>query len=676
MYFSGVKRMLKRRLLVSAAAVWLVPGFAAAADLELKRVMLSTGGVGYFEYEAKVSGDDELTLTVRLDQVDDVMKSLVVFDDKGAVGEVSLPGRQPLGDAFRELPFGPEAMSSPVALLDALRGAEVTVTGSRTLTGRILSVTAEDLILPNNGGTVTRTRVSLMTAGGVSQFILEEADSLSFTDPTLQAAVDKALSALAAQGARDSRVLTLRAPGEGERTVTVAYVVETPLWKTSYRLTLPNQQGGGGSAELQGWAILENMSGEDWRNVELTLVSGNPVTFRQALYDSYYVDRAAVPVEVVGRILPPVDEQQQLRKAGGSAAYDQGGDHYAESVAAPAPMPQAASAAEIAAAEATESATQVVFRMPGPVTVPQGHSLLVPFIDRAVPAVRVAYYLPEVQPTHPLAAVLLSNDGENGLPPGVVTLYERDAAGAVTYVGDARLGTLPAGERRLLSFAVDQKVSIRQDKGSTQTLTEVKISGGVMTLNSREIHRITYEIQGAAREDRAVLLEQARWNGWTLVEPAEQQLDVTPQSYRALVFVDAGGKQSFAFALERPVRQRFELINLDDRTLLYYLEAQNLPDAAKQALQQLVTLREELARQQREFGDIEAQLDHILQDQERIRRNLASVPSESDLQRRYLEELNKQEDELARLRAASDQKRQDIAAAEQAIADYIKTIEI
>lgn len=669
--------MLKRRLLVSAAAVWLVPGVAVAADLELKRVMLSTGGVGYFEYEAKVSGDDTLTLTVRLDQVDDVMKSLVVFDDKGGVGEVSLPGRQPLGDAFRELPFGPEALESPAALLDSLRGAEVTVTGSRTLKGRILSVTSEDLILPNNGGTITRTRVSLMTAAGVSQFILEEADSLSFTDPTLQSAVDKALTALAAQGGRDSRVLTLQAPGEGERTVTVAYVVETPLWKTSYRLTLPSQQGeGGGSAELQGWAILENMSGEDWENVELTLVSGNPVTFRQALYDSYYVDRAAVPVEVVGRVLPPVDEQAQLRnqKASGSAAYEQDsarGGYYAE--AAPAPV---AAAADIAAAEATEGATQVVFRMPAPVTVLNGHSLLVPFIDRAVPAVRVAYYLPEVQPTHPLAAVLLSNDGENGLPPGVVTLYERNAGDAVTYVGDARLGTLPAGEQRLLSFAVDQKVSIRQNSNSSQVLTEVKISNGVMTMNSREVYRVTYEVQGAAREDRAVLLEQARWNGWTLIEPPERQLDVTPQSYRALVFVDAGAKQDFTFALERPLKQRFELIGLDDRTLVYYLEMQNLPETAKQALRQLVVLREELAQQQRELGDLQAQIDRILQDQERLRRNLVSVPSESDLQRRYLEELSKQEDELARLRAASDQKLKDIAAAEKAIADYIKTIEI
>src|SRR5690606_32021944 len=101
-----------------------------------------------------------------------------------------------------------------------------------------------------------------------------------------------------------------------------------------------------------------------------------------------------------------------------------------------------------------------LFRVPEPVTVASGYSLLVPVVDRTVPADLVALYQQQIHATHPLASVHLTNDGETGLPPGILTLYERDAAGSVSYIGDARLGALPAGESRLLSFAVDQKVTV------------------------------------------------------------------------------------------------------------------------------------------------------------------------------------------------------------------------
>ncbi|RJF89245.1 hypothetical protein D3874_21605 [Oleomonas cavernae] len=299
----------------------IAAGSAAAADLTLERVMLSTGGVGYFEWEAKVEGNTTLTLDVPLDQVDDVLKSLVVFDDKGGVGGIELPGLEPVSQLFRDLPFGPEALESPVALLNALQGSEVIATGSRTLTGRLLKVEPETVQLPDGGGVTIRHRVTLATESGLQQLVLEDAQSVKFADPALQAQVDKALAALSVAHARDRRSLTIASNGQGARTVRVAYVVATPLWKTSYRLILPADLESTQS-RLQGWAVIENMSGQDWKDVELTLVSGSPVTFRQALYASYYVDRQEVPVEVVGRILPNVDTGSSAYAAGGTGAAD------------------------------------------------------------------------------------------------------------------------------------------------------------------------------------------------------------------------------------------------------------------------------------------------------------------------------------------------------------------
>src|SRR5215469_7302449 len=166
---------------------------AVAGDLALKRVMLSTGGVAYLEYEAEVEGDAKLTLNVPLDQVDDVLKSIVVYDNKGGVGAASLPGRQPLTQVFAELPFDQDALASPAALLNALQGAEIRVGSAHPVTGRVLSVVAETVRL-NNDAMTTRNRVTLLTADGLQQFILEEAESVHFTDPALEAQVQGALA--------------------------------------------------------------------------------------------------------------------------------------------------------------------------------------------------------------------------------------------------------------------------------------------------------------------------------------------------------------------------------------------------------------------------------------------------------------------------------------------------
>src|SRR5712671_3871294 len=181
-----------------AAAVFAVVGPVNAADLLLERIMLSSGGVGYFEYEAVVDGNATLSLDVPLDQVDDILKSLVVYDDGGTAGEITLPGREPLTQSFVDLPFDRAALDSAPALLNALQGAEVRVTGAKPMSGRLLRVVEETARGADNLA-IARNRVTLLTDGGIEQFILEDADSVAFVDPELQKKVVSALSRLTAQ---------------------------------------------------------------------------------------------------------------------------------------------------------------------------------------------------------------------------------------------------------------------------------------------------------------------------------------------------------------------------------------------------------------------------------------------------------------------------------------------
>ncbi|WP_437963404.1 DUF4139 domain-containing protein [Sorangium sp. So ce260] len=640
------------------------PGGAAGA-LALRRVVLSTGGVGYFEHEARVRGDAELSLEVRLDQVDDVLKSIVVHDDRGATGNITLPGREPLRDLFRELPFDEGALESEAALLNALRGAEVRTRGpAGAVDGRIVAVTAAQVALPG-GGSENRHRLALMSDGALKQVVLEELESVELVEERLQQQVGAALLGLASRRQRNRRELVVRTAGQGERIVRVAYVVEVPLWKTSYRLTVPEDLQTKTGA-LSGWAVVENQSGGDWENVDFTLVSGNPVTFRQALYEIYYVSRPEVPVDFAERVLPRLDE--------GAAALEARAARLARHRGlAGADAPRAA--AEKAEPEREEAATQVVFHFPAPLTLASGQTALLPIVEREIPAERVWLYQPEASARSPLAAARLRNDGDTSLPPGAMTVYERSAEGVVTYVGDARLAPLPPGESRLVSFAVDRKVRIDREERAEEAFSRARIQGGVLEI-VRTARKVTvYTIVGAAREPRVVLIEHPRLAGWELAEPREG-VEAASDRYRIRREVAAGETARLTVALEQPVSHTIALTSLSSEQIGVYLSSREIPEAVRAVFARIAELRATIADRQRALSALESEIAALRGEQERVRENLKVVPAGSALAERYLRALSEQEDRIAAVSAKLPGAREAVASAERALADYVRDLSL
>ncbi|WP_437565310.1 DUF4139 domain-containing protein [Sorangium sp. So ce542] len=649
------------------------PGTAAGA-LSLRRVVLSTGGVGYFEYEARVRGDAELRLEVRLDQVDDVLKSIVVYDDRGVTGNITLPGREPLRDLFRELPFDEGALESEAALLNALRGAEVRTRGPEGIVaGRIVAVTAAQVALPG-GGSENRHRLALMSGGALKQVVLEELESVELAEERLRQQVSAALLGLSTRRQRNRRELVVRTAGEGERVVRVAYVIEVPLWKTSYRLTVP-EDAQAKTGALSGWAIVENQSGDDWENVDFTLVSGNPVTFRQALYEIYYVSRPEVPVDVAERVLPRLDDgaaalaARAARRAGYQGLAGPAGAH------APAEKGVTEEKAQDRAPERKEAATQVVFHFPAPLTIASGQTALLPIVEREIPAERVGLYQREASAHRPLASVRLRNDGDASLPPGAMTVYERSAGGVVTYVGDARLAALPPGESRLVSFAVDLKVRIDREERAEEAISRARIQGGVLEL-VRTARKVTvYTIVGAAREPRVVLIEHPRLAGWELAEPKEG-VETTRDRYRIRREVAAGETARLTVALEHPVSHTIALTSLTSEQIEVYLSSREIPEALRAVFTRIAELRAAVEAQRRALSALEAELAALRGEQERVRENLKVVPAGSALQERYLRALSEQEDRIAAVSAKLPGAREAVASAERALADYVRDLSL
>ncbi len=251
-----------QRLILALLLLGATP--AVAADLALKRVMLSSAGVGYFEFEAVVDGPATLGLDVPLDQVcTTVLTSLVVFDSTGAVGTVELPGRDNTRANFGNVPFGPEALRSTLDYLNSLQGVEISVQGPRPMTGRIVHAerVAETLPAPTGQpqSTVQRTRVTIpLVPRDCASSCWRMPDSIQVTDPELRARIGQALESLRREANQSLRHITLHSTGDGNRTVRVGYVAAAPLWKATYRLVLPAKDGD--PARLQG--TLQGGAGE------------------------------------------------------------------------------------------------------------------------------------------------------------------------------------------------------------------------------------------------------------------------------------------------------------------------------------------------------------------------------------------------------------------------------
>jgi hypothetical protein len=684
---------LRLPLLASAAFIAISIPLANAADLPLTRVVLSSSGLAQFTHSGQVTAGTTVDLSVRLDQVDDVLKSMTVFDREGAIGAVSLAGKKPLAELFRDLPFGPRALNSQTALLNALVGSEVEISGQVNAKGRVFRVEAERVALPNNGGTTTRHRLTLMTDKGIVQAPLEEVRALRFTDPQLQAQIERALVGLAENRAKERRTLAINFLGQGTRNVAVSYVVAAPIWKTAYRLVLPKE---GGKARLQGWAILENLTGGDWKNVDLVLVSGNPVALRQPLYTAFFAKRPEVPVTTAARLVPRADDAE-ARPGGRGGLREESAMLKRRSVMMPAPpqaaqsqrrfapralaaAPQAAPepqdllAAVAEAAAAEEASTQLLYRFPAKLSLATGHTMMLPFVDREVTASRIWLYQPETSEHRPLAAVRIRNDGEAGLPPGIVTAFEPSADGQVNFVGDAQLPLLSKGNFKFVTFALDAKTDIRRDDKGVRRTVLGKAVNGQLTLTIRSRRTINYEVTPPPDEDRAIVVEEARSNGWAPAADAKN-VEETPTRFRYTITAPKGKTTNAALVLDRIDHESVTLTDLGPDEIYSRIRGlDNESPALKATVDKLAGIVGEINRARSEKSQLEKERRTIAQDQDRIRRNLQSVGTGSDLGRRYLDTLKTQEDRLAEITQKNAALDNEIDAKRKAAAEVARQL--
>src|SRR5437588_3371695 len=317
----SVNSFAQTRRTARAATTPTLNAKTTTQTLPIRRVTLYSNGVAYIERRGTVSGHAENDLSFKQSQVDDVLKSMVVLDlGQGRIGAVSYNSSAPPAARLADIPFSVapgtqnENQGGLAGVLTQLQGAHVIVApANRTAAGSILTVEErKSQIDANKPPVITHALVIASETGELVSFDLAEVRSVQLVDEGSRRDLAEFAHAAASARRRDAKTIVVTSDGGGERELIVSYTIAAPIWKTTYRVLLDAT----GKPFFQGWAIVDNVSEEDWNGISLSLISGSPVSFIQPIQKPFYRYRPIVGMQEDLRLEPQTYEPSEGGSAG------------------------------------------------------------------------------------------------------------------------------------------------------------------------------------------------------------------------------------------------------------------------------------------------------------------------------------------------------------------------
>lgn len=717
---------------VSFGQASILPNGSAdtAARLPVTRVILYKNGVGYFEHSGRVRGSQDVNVDFTTAQLNDVLKSLTVLDlGKGRITGVSYNSTAPLEKRLGSLHLPVGENPTTAQFLDALRGARVEIrNGSSTAAGRLLSIEEREVIreTPRNDAgeeeksKIGLTQVSLVTdSGEVRLFDLTPSTTVRVLEKDVNDEVGKYLGLVASTRDQDVRRMTISTAGDGERNLLVSYISEVPVWKSTYRIVVPSD----GKPLLQGWAVVDNTVGEDWDNVELSLVAGSPQSFVQQLSQPYYARRPVValpenvmlspqtheatmeertevvngqlrtpaqvaqaqvedgaPGAAVGGVIggPMHGESKQLNYNAGIGGGTGGGVYRSALPAAPPrPHPDATGIAESLEEGTTIGQTQELgdlfeYKLADRVTIRKNQSALVPILQTRIDAEKVSVWNPTESSV--LRALWLENTSDLTLDGGSFNVLEGDA-----FAGEGLMVAIKPGEKRLLSYAADLGVLVdAKGKSENQHVTKVVIAHGTMTQTTQERQECTYTIRNRDTEKRVLVVEHPARAGWKLAD-GESPVESSASYHRFRLAIDPKKTATLTVKEYRPVTNRYVITNITDGEVKMFLDQKMINPEVERALRKIILQKNDIAVIDATITGRRTQVSSISEDQQRVRENMKALKGSAEekaLIERYVRQLNEQEDRMQSLRHEISEMQQKRDAAQSTLNGMVESLQM
>jgi len=681
---------------------------AAADPPPVSKVVLYKHGMGYLEREGKVKGNTTLSLEFRAEQMKDLLTSFFAVDlGGGKISSVRYETRDPLSRQLQDILIKVPEGAALSQFLMQLKGARLAAKAAgETIEGRILGVEPITEVVNNQAVNKGYRLVLLTEAGPIRSLDLFAISEFSLADEALQRDLRRLLDLSLDSKYTNRKKLTLSATGQGERELRIGYLIEMPIWKCSYRVIFDEKKKDAAPL-LQGWALAENNTEDDWKDVTISFVAGNPISYVMDLYSPYYIKRAQVPIpglsdlavdwaaasspdlakDVPAAMAAPMEEKLRAgskRMAIGPAAPRQMMD---QQVAASPPPPAAGGRdAEKKAAKplgellagSYESGAQGAkigdlfsYEPKEKVSISRGQAAMVPILSKQINGRRLLYYKASFAP-RTTNAFVVQNATDLTLEAGPVTFFEGS-----TSLGEGILShTLPPGSQEVIPYALDASVDVTpREKSLRAPHFKGRLVDGMLTLTSVETLTNTWKIVNRGREAATLWLHQPRNPGYRLSKP-EKPLKEVDNHYRFEVPLKAGETVDFVVEEKRDVRETVHLDKSSEEQIRFYLAQPYLSAGAKAFMKELSDLMAQKAGLQRQIAEWTQQVQRMTEEQSRLRSNLQTLgshqPKEQELRAKWVAALAANEEQLAERRAKLDDAGGKVRQMEESLAKKVR----
>jgi hypothetical protein len=647
----------------------------SSAELPVREVVLFKHGVGYFERGGDLPAGETARLDFKASEMNDVLKSLTLQDRSGKkVTGLRYDSSETLEKRLSEFPFRIDNENPSLsAFLNQMKGARIELkVGSETVSGSIVSAR----IIPGDEKRPEHEQVILLLdSGDIRTFDLSAIASLRFADPKLQLLMKDYLQVLASARSTDKRSVYIDSADSGTRQLIASYMIPTPIWKSSYRLIFAET----GEPTLEGWAIVDNTTGEDWTKVNLALVSGRPISFISRLYEPKYVqrpvaelpeDRAAAPELYQGTVADMAAPMPAAAPAAPPALAKEGfraGRRQVQSEA----LAEVAPSSVAADTQAREVGDLFEYRFSTPVTVRKGESAMLPFLQQKIGGRKLLIYS-DHNSEHPRNAAEITNSTGKTLDGGPLTIFDGG-----TYAGEALMETLKNADKRLISYAIDlgTRITTKFDSNAA-VVREIHASRGTIRTRQAQRETINYTIRNVDQKAKTLIIERPARYGYTVISP--KPVETTSSMVRFEVKLTPGATQQFPVVEEREFESSVLVSNLNYNQILTYVQNKTLSASARKQMEDIARVKQQITSTDAEIRSTESQINNLAKDQERIRQNIGSlnqVAGQQEQVQGYARTLGALESKLAGLRDRQSELQQRKSTLESELSALLDKLE-
>ncbi len=643
-----------------------------SSSVGLTKVVLYKHGIGYFERRAIVCGPTKINLVCEANEIDDMLKSLLVLAGSGRIDAVTYDSSKTLESRLAEFGFDISNTEGLSGLLAQMKGIPVTVNASgESVSGRMLGLDSSEQVF--NESVIRELYLTLYTAESCFKRIaLSSITAIQVNDESMASELKQQLELLFQNAKKkDRKALSVVLTEPGETDILIAYSIPCPIWKTSYRLLMHDDS----RVLLQGMAIVDNLQEEDWNEVQIILVSASPISFIQPLYDPVQPFRPTIAAQGNVSSGPILAERADYSSQAMAAAFNApaapgavpsaGGKMkaYAEDLARGAygggafagQVSQSAGKREASAMLSDEFATQISveagtkgelfeYKISKPVSIPRNSSALIPIVQQDIEGERISLYNESKNAKFPHAAIRFVNNTGLTLEGGPVTVMESDI-----YAGEALLDTTKPDDKRFLLYAIDQScpVTIRS-KNLAKPFWRVRSINGMLYMDYRYCSEKTYAIENLSDRKKVVFVEHPFRNGWVIVGKAKA-VETTQNFYRFRLEIEPKSAETLVVSEESDNAEVIRLgdFNGIDPSRLNMICSQNfMSKEFVEFLKTMVEKRDEIQSISAEQANLQQLLRQYTEDQARARENLKTLGANNE---RYRKIIDSTEDQITEI---------------------------